>query len=160
MFNIKFYGLAMVIAGFSTHAFGASSVTCKITGADAAPFKSFVGGSISIDLKTGNNRLRTIDENKNTLQYSSISDKLVSSFAVDRKTCKTTVATEPGQNGQLKSFRFTFENCEFRAPEIPNYVGYVSVIQSFNFNSNRGTYQELFVDGGKTRRHTSSSMTV
>jgi hypothetical protein len=145
------YACLLVSAAFSTSAFGADTATCKITRAENAPFSHFVGGTISIDLKTGNNRLYAIDESGNTLQYSPINDNLVSSFGVDRKTCKTSVNKENNQNGQLKSVRFVFENCEDRDPSIPNYTAYVSVTQSFNLETNRGIYQELFLDGGQTK---------
>lgn len=60
------YAYLLVSAAFSASAFGADTATCKITRAETAPFSHFVGGTISIDLKTGNNRLQAIDENGNT----------------------------------------------------------------------------------------------
>lgn len=144
---VPFFVMTLLLG---SETFAAETAVCKIVQSEHAPFKNFVGGTLTIDLTTGNNRLAKTDENGNTLQYISVSNSKVSSFDVDRKACKFTAKKEQDQNGNLKSASFDFD-CTYEDPEVPGYQVYVSVIQSFNLETNRGVYQELIQDVDGTR---------
>ena len=121
----------------------ASTAKCQIIGAkESSVFTPFVGGTILIDLGSGES---TLFQAGGPLEFAVISSDVVSSFRVARSACTEGSETIVRQDGSLRSMLFRFSNCVHRDSADSDLVGYVRADVGFDLTSNTGKYREIFL---------------
>ncbi len=79
--------------------------------------------------------------------YFLASGKFVSTFGAARSTCKENSTLEFFPNDEIKKIKFQFDDCKHTLPEVPMYQAPVNVYLVYNYETNKGVYNESLYAG-------------
>jgi hypothetical protein len=116
------------------------ALTCNIKLNSENQFPQFENGRVDINLNQG-----YVDAHSAKAFENLISSRWVSLKRAPTESCTLNHSKDYSRTGDLKSFRFYFEDCQLSLGKK------VLASVSYNFATNRGVYQEVIITGSQYR---------